>query len=88
MANSADNTNLDELFELIQKFLDHPALKEMLKNMAVKIKEEQSNSLPSLIAETEADGVFRDGAFDLIGDALRKIHGGSSACVIRLPRER
>ncbi len=41
MATSADNKNLGELFELIQKFLDDPILKEMLKNMNDKIKEEQ-----------------------------------------------
>ena len=42
MAISEDNLNLGEHFELIQKFLDHPILKEVLKNMHDKIKEEQS----------------------------------------------
>jgi uncharacterized protein (DUF697 family)/GTP-binding protein EngB required for normal cell division len=42
MANSADNMNLRELFELIQEFPNHPIFKEMLKNMYDKIKEEES----------------------------------------------
>jgi predicted GTPase len=43
MAKPEDNMNLDELFEIIQKVLDHhPILKEVLKNMRDKIKEEQS----------------------------------------------